>query len=117
MTMTAERTQREVALASANRIRAENAQLKQAIARAGVDARSVVAGMLEGQVDGSAGSLTIESLLLAIPRMGVKKARRLLAVAQTPPYWRVRQLTGRQRDLIASLLREQAHANCEVRGA
>lgn len=95
------------ALELANVIRCANADLKRGIRNAGADAASIVASILvRGDLDfAPPGALRIRALLLAIPGFGERRVRRMLGLAGVFSGDRkLRELTDRQRRIIASVV-------------
>jgi hypothetical protein len=89
----------QAALDRANAVRIENSEFKKSLACLSyTEARVRVADAIS---DGIVESSPVNSLLLAIPRMGARKTRKLLLKAGVFNERRkVRDLTRRQRDLI-----------------
>ncbi len=99
--------QRREALAKANEIRRARAALKQALASGGLQASEALTGG-DSRTDGMA----VGELVRAQRGIGRERSRRLLArlgISESRP---VGQLTGRQREALASELsrRESARA-------
>ena len=98
------------ALDRANTVRRGNAQAKHAIRAAGRTAGARIAAKL---VVGADCSLRFEALLLAVPRVGDKRARLMLGLAEINPLAKVNDphITPRQRQALADQL--DAYANGE----
>lgn len=87
------------ALQTANRIRVERAKLKQALKAGSVSVLDVLR-----EPDGYVMSMKVEQLLLALPKFGEVKARRVLIDCRISATKTVGGLSWRQRDeLIARL--------------
>lgn len=106
------------ALASANVTRFGIARVKREVAALDQCAGARRAAELLRNPDEDTGAMSIDTLLMAINRMGVIRMNRLFARARfavPTRVRRIRELTPRQRELVASLLEEQADTAKHVR--
>lgn len=107
--MDAATKQRKDALELANHVRAVRAEVKAAL-RQTTNRRDAMgkAADIIAEPEVELESMRIEALLKAIFRMGTSKSHRLLVRAGIPPSRTIGALTGRQRDELVRLLREDA---------
>ena len=105
MSVTIDLTQNMVALQKAHRTRHEMVELRQSI-RDAQHPKDFVAFILDSPLSDAAGALPIRRLLLAIPRFGEARLTDCLSRACISTGDRkVRDITQRQRHLIARMLR------------
>jgi hypothetical protein len=88
-----------IALGHANQVRSERAKLKQDLREGKVRLEQILATR-----PGYLASAEILDLLLAVPKIGPAKARRLLSIARISPSKTVVQLSERQRACLIELL-------------
>jgi len=104
--------QRELALLKANEVRLANCELRRSIHAASFAvALELVADLLDQDdlTELPAGALPIRRLLLAVPKFGEQRMVRYLRTAGLfTGDRRVRDLTDRQRRVLAELLRSRA---------
>jgi guanylate kinase len=101
-------SQRRNALEQANIIRLGRAQWKRDTKQlTRENASSEVARILDNPPE-IMGSMRVEDLLLAIPRIGTRKVDRLLFMAGISPRKRVGGLSSRQREALSAVLRRDA---------
>jgi hypothetical protein len=106
--MTPEQQQRMTALASANDKRIAMARHRKQIRELGYfDGLTHVARLLEANEDCDAYGMPIARLMTSVPRLGPQKAERICVYARVSGHRRVRDLTDRQRNVIARVLRER----------
>ena len=109
MSAVAERQQRDAALESANTVRSAMRLWKEEMAALTATAGRREAARVLMEEPGRVGSLTVHAFLVAVPKIGEEKARRILCGRGEGwyiwPFRRVRELTARQRELIAERLR------------
>jgi hypothetical protein len=101
--------QRSVALAHANRVRSERAELKRALAKGQRSAAEVVS-----DPPFSVLNMPIRQVVLSQRGWGPKRAQRLLRSASVPEDKQVGSLTARQRKALRTLLEARAMDRARV---
>ena len=90
---------RQIALKQANHVRSARARLKQDLREGNVRIEQILATTADYLA-----SAELFDLLVAVPKIGPVKARRLLAFARISPSKTVGELTERQRTCLIELL-------------
>lgn len=92
--------QRLKAIRKANRVRVANAQLKRGL-RAGHKTASTI---LTSELTRATQAMRLDDLLLSVPQIGQATMTKLLSGLYISPTSRLRELTERQREVLAERL-------------